>query len=246
MTPTRSATVTALVAVVGLVVSVSVAWSAYSSGPEVQDSPPAAAARADGPVLVDAPGAVGAPAVFLPPPAAAEPVTRLVARSPKVRRADASLSAASRDRRTPRPARLRLGSIDLDAPVRPVGVRRDGQMALPADPEVLGWYRYGPTPRSGRGAVVVAGHLDSERFGIGPLVGLRSTKRGDTIRVASPDGRTTTYVVKQIRRYDRQRLPDQLFSRNGPERLHLITCGGRYSPKDGYELNLVVTAVPKR
>ena len=43
----------------------------------------------------------------------------------------------------------------------------------------------------------------------------------------------------------RQALPAELFSRRGPERLHVITCGGEYLPDaGGYQQNLVVTAAP--
>jgi hypothetical protein len=47
-----------------------------------------------------------------------------------------------------------------------------------------------------------------------------------------------------VQRFDRQRLPSELFGRTGPELLRLITCGGAYDPETGYEQNLVVTAVP--
>ena len=48
-----------------------------------------------------------------------------------------------------------------------------------------------------------------------------------------------------VRRYDRQALPEELFARTGTERLRIITCGGDYLPDEGgYQQNLVVTAVP--
>jgi hypothetical protein len=118
-------------------------------------------------------------------------------------------------------------------------------MALPPRPDVLGWYRYGPPPGAGSGSVVMAGHLDSRRFGLGPLVKLREVAVGDRVRVALADGRTRGYVVRRIDRYDRQALPAGLFARTGPERLRVITCGGAYDPDaGGYQENLVVTAVP--
>lgn len=142
-----------------------------------------------------------------------------------------------------RAARVRLASID--SPVRPVGVAADGQMALPANPAVLGWYRFGPAPGDGTGSVVLAGHLDSKRYGLGPLVALREVDVGDVVRVARSDGGLRRYAVVDIRRYDRQALPEELFARTGPERLRIITCGGEYDPENGgYQQNLVVTAAP--
>jgi hypothetical protein len=147
----------------------------------------------------------------------------------------------------PQAVRLSSPSVGIDLPVRPVGVARDRQMALPADPELLGWYRYGPAPGSGRGSVVVAGHLDSRRYGLGPLVRLRDVEVGDRIEVTRDDGTRRAYRVRSLRRYDRQALPAELFSREGRERLRIVTCGGRFLPdRGGYQLNLVVTATPVR
>jgi hypothetical protein len=153
--------------------------------------------------------------------------------------------APSGARETPRTVRVQVPSADIDSAVRPVGVAPDGQMALPADPEVLGWYRFGPAPGAGTGSVVLAGHLDSERYGLGPLVGLREVEVGDRLRVTRADGTARRYAVVDVRRYDRQALPEELFARTGPERLRIITCGGEYLPDaGGYQQNLVVTAVP--
>jgi hypothetical protein len=140
--------------------------------------------------------------------------------------------------------RVEVPGAGLDAAVRPVGVDEAGQMALPADPAVLGWYRHGPAPGEGTGSAVLAGHLDSRRYGLGPLVGLREVQRGDVVRVTSQEG-ARRYTVVDVRRYDRQALPEELFARSGRELLRIITCGGEYLPdRGGYQQNLVVTAVP--
>ncbi len=227
---TAARLVTALAAV-GLLVSVTAARSGLATGPPDRGAGPTPAALA--------------PAEE----AAARELDPGVDRSPgqrrEVARSDATkLREATTPRQTPKPVRARIGSVGINAAVRPVGVQADGQMQLPADPRVLGWYRYGMAPASGRGATVLAGHLDAEGFGIGPLVGLRDVQVEDTVVVTVADGRTQQYVVEKVRRFDRQGLPQSLFSRTGLERLHLITCGGAYDPDNGgYQKNLVVTAV---
>jgi hypothetical protein len=147
----------------------------------------------------------------------------------------------------PTPVRLSLDGVDVSLPVRPVGVGADGQMALPADPAVLGWYRFGPAPaKRAPGSAVLAGHLDSRRFGLGPLVRLRQSKVGDPVRVVLSDGTVTAYEVAGVRRFDRRALPAALFSRSGPPRLRIVTCGGAFDDeRGGYQKNLVVTAVPR-
>jgi hypothetical protein len=156
-------------------------------------------------------------------------------------RVDASIRAPSQ---LPRPVDVAIPAIDYAAGVTPVGVTSAGDMSLPADPATLGWYKYGPSPDA-PGSTVLAGHLDSVTYGVGPLVRLRDVRPGDRVDVTLTDGRTDAYVVVAIDRYSRTSLPDELFARTGPRRLLIITCGGEYDANaGGYQLNLVVTAAP--
>ena len=118
-------------------------------------------------------------------------------------------------------------------------------MRLPDDPRVLGWYRFGPAPRSGAGSVVLAGHVDSREYGVGPLARLSGVRAGDVVEVGLGPGRRSSYRVDSVERFDRQALPAAVFARTGPERLRIVTCTGPYLPEQGgYQQNLVVTAVP--
>jgi hypothetical protein len=211
----------ALVALVGLVVSLLVVWSRLAPGTPVQESEPG------------------------PPAAVANPSPEPGKDPSEVGRSEAALEASDTADAV-RPVRVAIGSVDIEAPVRPVGVAGDGQMQLPPDPRVMGWYRYGPTPGAeGGGSVVIAGHLDSKRFGLGPLARLRDIEVGQPIEVTLADGATSAYTVVGVERFDRQALPAELFARQGPERLRVITCGGEYDPDaGGYQQNLVVTAAP--
>jgi hypothetical protein len=213
---------TVALAIAGLVVALTALWPRSDEGSTdlvVEPGPPAASG-------------VSSPTQDARPGAATSSVGRT----------DASVAAP---RSKARVVRVRLGSVDIDSPVRAVGVSRNGQMALPADPEVLGWYRFGPAPGDGTGSVVLAGHLDSRRYGLGPLVGLRDVEPGETVQVTLGTGRRLGYTVVDVRRFDRQALPAELFARSGRERLRIITCGGQFLPDEGgYQQNLVVTAVP--
>lgn len=215
------AAVVAVLAVVGFVFSITAAWSRLPPEQTVRDEP-------GRPVAVESPA--------LPPPATASSPSPLSRRSADLGAAAEPLAA--------RPVRVALGSIGINAVVRPVGVASDAQMQLPPDPRVIGWYEFGPAPASGTGSVVLAGHLDSLRFGVGPLVRLRDVEVGDPVEVLSSDGVTSTYRVVRVERFDQQALPAEIFARTGPERLRVVTCGGAYDPETGYEKNLVVTAVP--
>lgn len=231
MRTTKAAAVIAVLAVAGLVASVTAVW------PRLDPSPPFQGREPGPPVAAVGPPAFSGRASGVTGPGAAD-------RS-DVSRSDARLGAVD-ESAVARPVRVTMDVVDIDATVRPVGVAADGQMQLPPDPRVLGWYRFGPAPGAGTGgSTVLAGHLDSNRFGLGPLVRLRDVEIGDTIEVAASDGRAATYTVVGVTRYERQGLPDELFSRRGPERLRIITCGGEYdASQGGYQQNLVVTAVP--
>ncbi len=193
-------------------------------------------------VVVPAEPAPGAHALPPLPPAPVVP-----ARSVEPPR-DGSVTppVTRRAARAVNPVGLAIAAVGFSAPVSPVGATGEGQMALPADPRVLGWYRFGPSigPHA-RGSAVIAGHLDSVRFGLGPLVRLRDVRPGDRMRVLGSDSSTRTFVVRRVDRYDRRALPAELFARRGPLRLRIITCGGAYDPDHGgYQQNLVVTATP--
>lgn len=203
-------------------------------------------APAEAPDVREVRGAASAAAAGAEPAAPEEPVTLRSRSGETVGRSTAAVPTRSdaRDRGAP-PVRLRVPGVALDAPVVAVGVAEGRQMQLPDDPRVLGWYRFGPAPRSGTGSVVLAGHVDSREYGVGPLARLSGVRSGDVVEVALGPGRRSSYRVDSVERFDRQALPAAVFSRTGPERLRIVTCTGPYLPEQGgYQQNLVVTAVP--
>jgi hypothetical protein len=153
-------------------------------------------------------------------------------------------TAAPADEATP--TELVVPAVDVRMPVVGKGVAADGQMALPPDPRRVGWYRFGPSPTTERGSAVLAGHVDSKRYGIGPLSRLRQVATGDVIRVEMSDGRAITFRTTSVRSIAKDALPlDAVFARSGRPRLRIVTCGGEYDARTGgYRDNVVVTAIP--
>jgi hypothetical protein len=141
---------------------------------------------------------------------------------------------------------LAFPELGESAPVQPVAVSDDGNLGIPDDPHVLGWWRSGARPNSSEGAVVIDGHVDSDRYGIGFFVNLRRLRPGQHVLLDDGTGARTRWRVVQSRKYPRDELPaDALFSRDGPLRLILITCGGVFDrASHSYPDNLVVLAVP--
>jgi len=86
------------------------------------------------------------------------------------------------------PTRLLIPAIGVDMPVTDVGAADSGQMELPVDPAVAGWYRYGADAVSATGNVVLAAHVDAIDYPIGPLARLRDVSAGETVNVSAADG----------------------------------------------------------
>jgi sortase (surface protein transpeptidase) len=153
---------------------------------------------------------------------------------------------AAQERRSP-PVRLTVPALGVDTEVVPVGVEPDGQMTIPADVDRVGWYRFGPAPGVD-GSAVIAGHVDDREQGLGAMAPLRDAAVGDEVVVTDAAGTGTAWRVVSRALIQKQVLPlDQLFTRDGPPRLTLITCGGPFLPEfSSYRDNVVVVAEPVR
>ncbi|GHE53575.1 class F sortase [Streptomyces capitiformicae] len=126
-----------------------------------------------------------------------------------------------------------------------IGLRLDSEGRLPAPPEdkpkLVGWYSAGPAP-GGPGTAVAVGHRDT-RTGPAIFAALEMIKPGRVVEVRRADGRTAVYTVDAVKKYEKSRFPNTVVygTRNRPE-LRLITCGGAYDRRKGYESNVVVFA----
>ncbi len=145
------------------------------------------------------------------------------------------------------PVGLAIPSLAIDMPVTDVGVADTGQMELPVDPAVAGWYRYGADATSTSGRILIAAHVDAIDYPIGPLARLRDVPAGETVRLTAADGSSREFVVQSLTSYEKAALPaDELFQRGGPSALVLVTCGGPFDSQTGhYRDNVVAVAVPR-
>lgn len=162
--------------------------------------------------------------------------------------APAPPSAASTVLSVPVPRAVRMPTIDVSARVVPVGLRRDGALAIPDDVTLVGWYELGVPPGADRGSAVLVAHRDGRGQGKGVFYDLGRLDVDDrlTVRTATDESLDFRVVARESIR--KQRLPyEELFSAEGTPRLTLISCGGAYDPdRGGYQDNVVVTAVPVR
>jgi len=134
---------------------------------------------------------------------------------------------------------------DRTATVVPVTATQ-GALAVPDDPSMLGWWSTGARPGAGVGSVVVDGHVDSARDGLGVFAALRALTVGQRVEVVDQAGRRWSYRVTGRRSYPKTALADSdVFDQSVSERLVLVTCGGVFDRVTRhYADNVVVYARP--
>ncbi|MFF2845895.1 class F sortase [Streptomyces sp. NPDC058001] len=141
------------------------------------------------------------------------------------------------------PTRVRIPSIRVDAPLTGLGLTPGGSLDVPPPEKknLAGWYEAGTTPGE-RGTAIVAGHVDNAE---GPAVfyGLGSLARGRTVEVDRRDGSVAVFTIDAVEVYDSRNFPDtKVYGPASRPELRVITCGGAYSKKTGYQGNVVVFA----
>ncbi|MCX4718093.1 class F sortase [Streptomyces virginiae] len=139
--------------------------------------------------------------------------------------------------------RIRIPTINVDAPVMTVGLDAEGWIDAPPpqDRNLAGWYLNGISPGQ-RGSAVIVGHVDNAQ---GPAVfyGLGSVKPGNHIEVERYDGRTAVFEVYGVEVFSKEAFPGaRVYGDTGHPELRVITCGGGYSKARGYDGNVVVFA----
>ncbi|MDG4798671.1 class F sortase [Micromonospora sp. WMMD1082] len=143
-----------------------------------------------------------------------------------------------------KPVRLSVPSIDVSAPVKPVGDAPDGSIAVPplSRHEETGWYDRGPAPGE-PGPAVIVGHVDTKS---GPSVfyDLGKLTVGDTVEVVREDNSVAVFTVESVEHFPKDQLPaDRVYGHEGPPGLRLITCGGQWiGGGTGYADNVIAFA----
>jgi sortase (surface protein transpeptidase) len=147
------------------------------------------------------------------------------------------------DGATVAPTTVSIPSIGLDAPIVPIGLEPGTDVLAIPDIHHVGWYDLGPSPGQD-GSAVLAGHVDSVGH-LGVFWYLRDLVPGDAITLTYADGSVRRFVVIGRQEFAKQDLPADLFSRQGPPTLTLITCGGAFDEATGHYVdNVVVVASP--
>ena len=125
------------------------------------------------------------------------------------------------------PVRVRIDAIGASAAVDPLGLNRDGSLAVPKDFNRAGWYTGRPPPGAIGPAIIVA-HVDSKA---GPAVFYRldELKPGDEVTITRADGSNVVFVVDRLEQHPKNAFPTAAVYEPTPDAtLRLITCGGTF------------------
>jgi hypothetical protein len=174
-----------------------------------------------------------------PPVPQTTPVTLAVSGgTPTAVTSAAPMATAAAARSTP--VILRIPAIGVAVSVSAFGLNPDGNVEVPTDYQLPGWFRLGPTPGQ-RGSAVILGHVDSFA---GPAVffRLRSLRAGDKVEVVLADSTVTHSAVTDVVMYPKDELPAQVVhGSHGYSAPQLVTCGGTFDSRSHSYLTNVVT-----
>ena len=139
-----------------------------------------------------------------------------------------------------RPREVGIPALKVQASTESLGLTADGALAVPKNPDQVGWFDSGPVPGQA-GPAVLVGHVDSYS---GPAVfaDLRLLRIGDIVTITLTDASTVRFQVTSVEHYPKDAFPTAAVygPRPDPE-LRLITCGGPFQ-KQEYQDNVVVYA----
>ena len=137
------------------------------------------------------------------------------------------------------PIRLAIPSLNINAPIIPVGIDANGLMEVPKVPEEIAWYEPGNTPGN-NGNAVLAGHYDSSD---GPAVFYRlgELQSGDAIIVTDAKNQTWQFIVADTASYPADNFPtEKVFADSSHPQLNLVTCDGVFDPNTNSYPNRIV------
>ena len=184
-----------------------------------------------------------------PSPTAA---TTTAAPTPTTSPTRSSAPPAARDRPTGEPERVVVTSLGgkelVDAELVPAGLDDEGILAPP--PGVAGWYDEKGWPKPGfPGAAILAGHINTRRYGPDTFARLPEVRPGAVVAVRYSSGDEVEFVVTRSKAVPKSRTPkdDTIWDAGNPRPLlRLITCDPTTPVEGGHYVgNWVVWASPK-
>ncbi len=137
--------------------------------------------------------------------------------------------------------RLIIPRLKIDVSLETVGINAKGEMAVPKNADIPGWYRGGVKPGE-QGNAVIAGHKDSVLGLPGVFMHLEKMQPGDLLAIEDASGSIIPFRVTDVQLYDFRTAPrEKIFGKADASHLQLITCEGTWlAAHRSYDERLVV------
>lgn len=139
-----------------------------------------------------------------------------------------------------------IPNLDVVLPFKDTG-QRDGWLVIEKN-VIKSGVRFNGAGTFTQGSMVIAAHVNNSKLGEGPFAKLVDIKPGMEIIVTDENAVPHRYKASLLESYNKYRLPDNLWAKEGPPVVTLITCGGKLARgEDGrfhYESNVVVQGDP--
>jgi hypothetical protein len=149
------------------------------------------------------------------------------------------LEPPSPTRRPARPIGISIPAARVQGPVDPIRAVA-GQLEIPP-PGRAGWFRAGPRPGDPGRAVIVS-HVDSQA-GPALFASLLTLRRHTRILVEDRRGGIHRFRLVRRLQIEKSRFrPDLIYGPSSRPSLVLITCGGPFTPGEGYRDNVILYA----
>ena len=142
------------------------------------------------------------------------------------------------------PVRLKIPKIKLDIALESVGLTSKGAVDVSKGLGNAGWYNLGPRPGED-GSALITGHFGRLKNGkMGVFTNLNKLKQGDKLSTKDKDGVVTTFVVREVKKYNMQDDATEVFFANDDgSHLNIVTCEGIWNKvTKSYSNRLVVFA----
>jgi len=142
------------------------------------------------------------------------------------------------------PIHLKIPSINVSAVIESTGITPNGEMGIPKGATTTAWFNLGPKPGE-KGSAVIDGHFGWKDNLPAVFDNLNKLQKGDKIYVDDDKGITTTFVVQEIRKFEKNDSTSNIFnSKDNIAHLNLITCKGIWDAKSkSYSERLVVFSI---
>lgn len=124
------------------------------------------------------------------------------------------------------PVRIKIPSINIDAPIESVGLTIDGEIDVPEGPINAAWFDQWPRPGEDGNSIII-GHSGWKDDIPAVFDNLYKLQKGDKIYIEDSKGMIISFVVNESRKYDpKADALDVFYSNDGKSHLNLITCIG--------------------